>query len=87
MSAALDLTCYQSLVLVFSAFLIVFGNRSSCIVPQLEEILSVSVGNTLQSELQARLDIIQENTAKQIKVTEERVTGPSPTPLPNNMQH
>jgi len=64
-AAALDLTRYQSLVLVFSAFLIVFSNRSSCILPQLEEILSVSVGKTLQCELQTRLGIIQNNTAKQ----------------------
>ena len=65
-SAALDLTWYQSLVSDFSSFLIVFSNRSSCIVPQLEEILSASVCKTLQSELQARLDIIQEYTTKQI---------------------
>jgi hypothetical protein len=41
-SAAIHLTWYQTLILDFSAFLI-FSNRSSCIVPRVEENLSVSI--------------------------------------------
>jgi len=41
----------------------------------------------LQSELQTRLNPTQQNTTKQTKVTEQPVTGLSPTALPYNMQH
>jgi hypothetical protein len=86
-SAALRLTWYRALFFRFFHISDFFRNRGSCIVTHFEENLSISVCKMLQSELQTRLSLTQQNTTKQTKVTEQPVTGLSPTDIPRNMQH